>query len=159
MHAVLAWLTMVTAPFMSDPPVRTLDSRSRNVLPPLLVASALTLAAACGGQTPTGAQESEKPAVTANEPVKVNMNEIFPPGPGRDLVLDNCQSCHPWVPIVILRMDKAAWNRNSLEHRERVKGLRDKEFKILYDYLSSTFTPDRPVPKLPPELLEAWTTY
>jgi hypothetical protein len=144
---------------MNNTTVSTLDGRDRIALPALLVASALTLAAACGGQAPTGAQESEKPAVTVSEPIKVNMNEIFPPGPGRDLVLDNCQSCHPWVPIVILRMDKAAWYRNSLEHRERVKGLRDEEFKVLYDYLSSTFTPDRPVPKLPAELLETWTSY
>ena len=98
-------------------------------------------------------------ASAGSEPITLNIDEIFPPGPGRDLVLDNCQSCHVWVPIVILQMDKPAWYRNGLEHRDRVEGLSDEEFKILYDYLASTFTPDRPVPKLPPELLEAWTSY
>jgi hypothetical protein len=143
---------------MNNATVIAVAGHGRNALRALLVASILTLAA-CGGPVPTAAQESEKPAATASQPTKVNLEEIFPPGPGRDLVLNNCQSCHPWVPIVILRMDKAAWYRNSLEHRERVKGLGDEEFKILYDYLSSTFTPERPVPKLPPELLGAWTSY
>jgi cytochrome c5 len=125
----------------------------------LLVASVLTLVAACGESRKSATRESEKPAAAAGQPIKVNLDEIFPPGPGRDLVLNNCQSCHTWVPIVILRMDKAAWYRNSLEHRERVKGLRNEEFKILYNYLSSTFTLDRPIPELPPELLGTWTSY
>jgi hypothetical protein len=144
---------------MNSTTVTTVAGRSCNAGRALFVASALTLGVACGGPAPTAPQEPEKPAPVTGQPTKVNMDEIFPPGPGRDLVLNNCQSCHPWVPIVILRMDKAAWSRNSLEHRERVKGLRDEEFKILYDYLSSTFTPDRPVPKLPPELLGTWTSY
>ena len=134
--------------------------RSRSCLSAgLVVASALTLAAGCSGSAPAGAQPSETSAATGSEPISVNLDEIFPPGPGRNLVLDNCQSCHMWGPIVILRMDEAAWRRNSLEHRDRVEALSDEEFTLLYKYLSSTFTPDRPVPTLPPELLEAWTSY
>lgn len=97
--------------------------------------------------------------ITDNEPVTVDLDAIFPPGRGRDLVLNNCQTCHVWVPIVVLQMDEAAWYRNSLEHRERVEALSDEDFELLYAYLSSTFTPDRPVPELPKSLLEAWTAY
>ena len=64
-----------------------------------------------------------------------------------------------WVPIVILQMNQEEWKRNSVDHRERVEGLDDAEFEVLYDYLASTFTPERPVPELPPALLEAWTAY
>ena len=74
-------------------------------------------------------------------------------GPGRDLVLENCQNCHTFVPIVVLQMDKDAWQRNSLDHRERVTTLTDEQFKTLYEYLSTNFGPHRPVPKLPKELL------
>ena len=56
-------------------------------------------------------------------------------------------------------MDKNSWRRNSLEHRGRVEALSDEDFETLYEYLSSTFTPERPVPELPGGLLEAWTTY
>jgi hypothetical protein len=132
---------------------------ARDIRRALLAAAILGLAAACSETAPTAAPEPQKPAAKTTQPVKVNLDEIFPPGPGRELVLNNCQSCHVWVPIVILQMDQDAWRRNSLEHRERVKGLSDEEFKTLYEYLSTTFTPERPVPKLPPELLETWTSY
>ena len=87
------------------------------------------------------------------------MNAIFPPGPGRDLVLNNCQNCHTFVPIVILQMEEAAWTRNSVDHRERVTGLSDADFATLYDYLKVNFNPRRPVPALPQELLDTWTGY
>jgi hypothetical protein len=90
---------------------------------------------------------------------KVNIDEIFPTGEGRDLVLNNCTSCHTIVPIVVLQMTKDAWERNSRDHRERVPALSDAEFKTLYDYLIANFNPERPVPKLPKALLDTWTSY
>ncbi len=107
---------------------------------------------------------AEEPAVgdapvQARESKPFNIRDVFPEGRGRELVLDNCQSCHVIAPILVLRMDEAAWHRNSIEHRERVEGLGDEDFKVLYEYLAATFTPDRPIPELPPALLDAWTTY
>jgi hypothetical protein len=90
---------------------------------------------------------------------KVNIDEIFPPGEGRDLVLNNCQNCHTFVPIVVLQMEEAAWTRNSIDHRERVTQLSDEDFKTLYAYLKANFHPGRPVPTLPKELLDTWTSY
>ena len=122
-----------------------------------LAASAVL--ASCG-ERPTGGESGDgAPPVQAVEAKPFNIHDVFPEGPGRELVLDNCQSCHVLVPILILRMDKAAWYRNSLEHRERVEGLGDEDFETLYDYLTSSFTPDRPIPKLPAALLDTWTTY
>jgi hypothetical protein len=89
----------------------------------------------------------------------VDIDAIFPQHPGREILLNTCQSCHSWVPVVVLRMNEAEWARSKAEHRSRVEALGDEEFEILYDYLSSTFTPDRPVPELPPALLESWTSY
>jgi mono/diheme cytochrome c family protein len=91
--------------------------------------------------------------------VKVDINAIFPPGPGRDLALNNCQNCHTFVPIVVLQMDKDAWYRNSLDHRDRVTTLTDEQFKTVYEYLTTNFGPHRPVPRLPKELLKTWTGY
>lgn len=115
--------------------------------------------ASCGKRFTGGESEDGTPPVQAVEAKPFNIRDVFPEGAGRELVLDNCQSCHVLVPILILRMDKAAWYRNSLEHRERVEGLGDEDFETLYDYLTSTFTPDRPIPKLPAALLDTWTTY
>jgi hypothetical protein len=135
-------------------------------LPRSVAVMAVTVAlAACGGASCGSGASSSGNAATVSAgkpdsgPIKVNMDELFPAGPGRDLVLNNCQNCHTFVPIVILQMEEEAWTRSSLDHRPRVTGLTDDEFKTLYTYLKANFNPNRPVPKLPKELLESWTTY
>ncbi len=125
-------------------------------------AIAAVLLAACIASSGCG-QAPPPAAEVVGEPTRdwstFNMTDVFPEGQGRDLVLNNCQSCHVLVPILVLPMDEAAWYRSGLEHRERVEGLTDAEFETLYDYLASTFTPERPKPELPPALLDTWTTY
>jgi len=140
---------------------------------PVAAATAMTVSAACGSAPANTASVSAPATAAAGEtattaapahgsdtaPAKGNMDQIFPPGPGRDLVLNNCQNCHTFVPIVILQMEEAAWTRNSVDHRPRVTGLSDDEFKTLYDYLKANFNPQHPVPRLPQELLDTWTGY
>ena len=132
--------------------------------------AALLASAACGSSPEPEKAAAAPPAAPAapappapeqpaGAPVKVDINAIFPAGPGRDLVLNNCQNCHTFVPIVILQMEEAAWTRNSVDHRARVPGLNDGDFKTLYDYLKANFNPARPVPALPRELLDTWTGY
>lgn len=131
-------------------------------LPRLVLAAIAVAAVACSGSTSTdapggGAMPSQPDARTAAS--KVNLDEIFPPGDGRELVLNNCQNCHTFVPIVVLQMEEAAWARNSIDHRDRVTQLGDEDFKTLYTYLKTNFHPGRPVPTLPKELLDTWTSY
>lgn len=121
-----------------------------------LLIAALLAAAACSKPQPQP-QAKKEPAPDAS--VKVNLDEIFPKGPGRELVLSNCTTCHTFVPIVILQMSQQAWERNSRDHRERVKALSDADFKVLYEYLAANFNPSKPPPKLPNELMQTWTTY
>ena len=87
------------------------------------------------------------------------MDQIFPQGAGRDLVLENCQNCHTFVPIVVLQKDKDSWQHWSIEHREKVQNVSDEQFKTIAEYLVTNFGPHRPVPQLPRELLDSWTTY
>jgi hypothetical protein len=134
-----------------------------------LAAGSLAIAA-CGGGSSAGdaGQSAGQPAASAApgdgkttagaSASKVNMEEIFPAGAGRDLVLNNCQNCHTFVPIVVLQMDDEGWTRSSLDHRQRVN-VSDDDFKLIYTYLKANFNPNRPVPTLPKELLESWTTY
>ena len=127
--------------------------------------SGITLAfviGACGQSDSSGRAAAGSPEAGvggSGQTYRVDMDQIFPPGQGRDLVLNNCQNCHTWVPIVVLRMNETEWARSSMEHRSRVEALEDHDFETLYVYLSSTFTPERPVPELPPALLETWTNY
>lgn len=114
---------------------------------------------ACSESTGSGGRAMPPQPDAKTVADKVNLDEIFPPGEGRDLVLNNCQNCHTFVPIVVLQMDADAWTRNSIDHRERVTSLTDQEFKTLYTYLRANFHPGRPVPKLPKALLDTWTSY
>ena len=124
----------------------------------IVVSSALVLA---GCKAADSSAKPHQPAKATpgphSQPTKVNMDEIFPPGRGRDLVLNNCTACHTFVPIVVLQMTREAWERNSRDHRQRVTGLSDADFKTLYEYLTANFNPGRPVPALPKELLDTWT--
>lgn len=89
----------------------------------------------------------------------LDMDAIFPPGEGRVILLNNCQSCHSWVPVVVLGMAEDEWARWRQEHRQRVPGISDEQFEVLYSYLVTNFNPNTPVPDLPPGMLESWTTY
>ncbi len=124
------------------------------------VAVLLLVTAGCGGSdSAEGASESRAGTVAASGPVQIDINAIFPAGPGRELLLNNCQNCHTWVPVVVLQMNEQEWNRWAVEHRGRVSGLTDDEFATLQTYLITNFNPSTPVPELPPALLESWTTY
>jgi cytochrome c5 len=128
----------------------------------ILVAASCVACGSSGSPAPPPASSAAKPATNApaaGASDKVDINAIFPAGRGRDLVLNNCTSCHTFVPIVVLQMDKEQWARNSEEHRDRVIGLSDDDFKALYQYLVANFNPDKPVPRLPKELLDTWTSY
>lgn len=91
---------------------------------------------------------------------KAELDKIFPPGKGQDLVFQACVNCHNWVPLVLAGFDKGAWEQNKMNHRERVTSLSDEEFKYLYEYLAANFNPSKPVPtNIPKDLLDAWTSY
>jgi hypothetical protein len=113
---------------------------------PTKPAAAPTKPAASGAQTP-------------GPSTKLNMDEIFPPGPGRQEMLDNCTTCHTFVPMVVLQMSQSLWDTNALGHRDRVPRMSDADYKLAYEYLAKNFNPDKPVPVLPQELLNFWTDY
>ncbi|MBM3776526.1 MAG: hypothetical protein FJW37_15400 [Acidobacteria bacterium] len=127
----------------------------------LLAIAALLALAGCGGADSSASSPQPARAVVAaaSQPAKVDLDAIFPRGRGRDLLLNNCTTCHTFVPIVVLQMTREAWERNSRDHRERVKGLNDADFRALYEYLMANFNPDKPAPALPRELLDTWTSY
>lgn len=135
----------------------------------LVVACACATFSGCAAPTSPPASSSQQvPATTtpktgaaeaAEENVAVNIEQIFPAAAEREILLNNCTSCHTFVPIVVLQMDQEAWERNKVIHRSRVPALGDAEFDNLYKYLIANFNPNRQVPRLPKELLDTWTSY
>jgi hypothetical protein len=136
------------APTATQPPAATAAQPPAPTTTPPPAATATTAAtqAAAG---PTEYKQST-----------VNLEEIFPPPKEmRDLVMGTCTNCHTFVPIVVLQFDKNLWEQNKQFHKAYVTNISEKERDALYDYLVKNFNPSRPVPELPPELLETWTSY
>jgi mono/diheme cytochrome c family protein len=129
----------------------------------LLLAAALAAGGCSEGSSAAGAgaggANTAVATTSSDGQMRVDMDAIFPAGEGRDLLLNNCQSCHTWAPIVVLQMTPEEWDRWAVEHRPRVSNLTEEEFTTLKAYLVENFNPSRPVPELPPALLEGWTTY
>lgn len=108
---------------------------------------------------PALAQARPADKAAAGKSVKIDMNKIFPPGPGRNLVLSDCTSCHTITPIVIIQMTREARERWARDHRERVNAMSNEDFKVVTEYLIRHFSPGQPIPQLPKELLDTWTSY
>lgn len=79
----------------------------------------------------------------------------------RETLLNNCTTCHTFVPIVMQQFEPGGWE--SLIHRHvaagRVKQLSEEKVAELQAYLTDNFNPDHPQPDLPPSLLATWTSY
>ncbi len=41
------------------------------------------------------------PAVSSGEPKQLDQNVLIPPGDGRNLVMENCMSCHSIAPTLV----------------------------------------------------------
>jgi hypothetical protein len=111
--------------------------------------------AAAGGATPAGQSLTSTPGGPSQ---KINIDELLPPAPGRELVLQYCVNCHNIAPIALAHKTPDEWVAHRQSHTGRLSITKDEWDKI-YNYLTVNYPADRVVPKLPPELLKDWTTY
>lgn len=79
----------------------------------------------------------------------------------RDTILNNCTTCHTFVPIVMQAFDGDGWRGLLTRHVEngRVSQLSVEDVETLRLYLAENFNGTLPPPDLPPALLETWTSY
>ncbi len=77
----------------------------------------------------------------------------------RELILQNCTSCHSFVPIVLQQFDPDGWSTLFQRHRPRVPQLSDDQIETMRAYLAANFNAATPPPELPAELLQNWTSY
>ncbi len=97
-------------------------------------------------------------------PRKVNMEAIFPPGEGRDLVLYTCMSCHTFVRIVVGTNHSHAtdsgqlshWDIHRNLHKQRLMQLTDQQVDLIYKYLKANFNEWKTPPRLPSWLKPYW---
>ncbi len=125
----------------------------------ILIGGVLLAACSNAAAQPTLSPQPSVEQTPAGKSSKLDMDKIFPPGPGRALVLSDCTSCHTITPIVMIQMTREARERWARDHRERVYAMNDADFQVLTEYLIENFSPGKPIPQLPKELLDTWTTY
>jgi hypothetical protein len=124
------------------------------------------LGAACGGSgtpesgssgtaNPPASAPAAAPAAAPAESEFKTVADVFPAGPGRDLVMNNCTSCHNVACSAIGQRTADRWDSLRDSHRERVSGA---DVNAIFTYLKTNFGPDKPEPKIPPAFLEGGCT-
>ncbi|MEQ9449584.1 MAG: hypothetical protein RLN70_11890 [Rhodospirillaceae bacterium] len=100
----------------------------------------------------------------------LDLNEIFRCAPSaavneamcgeaRDLILNNCTTCHAFVPIVLQQWDEQGWDGLFDRHADRSPQLSETQIDDMKAYLAANFNPSLDPPELPQELLDLWTSY
>jgi hypothetical protein len=110
-----------------------------------------TTAAPPAGSAPADVRASSAPA--APEPATVV--DLFPAAPARDLVLNNCGTCHNVACTVIGQRSAARWEALKEGHADKVKGV---DLDAIFSYLQVNFDESKPEPKVPSKFLEGGCT-
>ena len=123
---------------------------------------------ACGGGSESGEgnpASSGSPGSTdmssapsAASPQPETVGDLFPVGEGRDLVLNNCASCHAAACAVIGQRTAARWNGLKEGHADRLPTLAEGELDVIFSYLQGHFNDTQPEPSVPPAFLAAGCT-
>lgn len=114
------------------------------------VGSEETATARSGSEPPAGA------AVSSPEPATVA--DFFPQGPGRELVLSTCGSCHAVACSAIGQRTSARWDALKADHRDKVSSTSEQDLDAIFAYLKTNFNDAKPEPRLPPHFLEGGCT-
>jgi hypothetical protein len=130
-----------------------------------LVVNGLLLGACGGSGAPaSGSSGSAAPPAAAAPPAMKaepsgpepkTVADLFPAGPGRDLVMNNCTSCHNVACSAMGQRTAERWDSLRDSHRDRVSGA---DVNAIFAYLKTNFGPDKPEPRIPPAFLEGGCT-
>lgn len=107
------------------------------------------------GSAPAPAAQAAPPAAAQQEATFTNVAEIFPPGPGRETVVNNCASCHNLACSAIGQRPASRWDELKEAHKDR---LPDADATAAFGYLKSRFNDATPEPKVPPQFLKGGCT-
>ena len=132
----------------------------------LLVFVVAACAIGCGqvdapGSTPGGqpAAQTSAPAdpvpAAAAAPEPRTVADIFPPGPQREAVINNCGSCHNLACAAIGQRSAERWDALEAGHKEQVP---NTDLNGMFEYLKANFNSTRPEPRIPPKFLEGGCT-
>ncbi len=92
------------------------------------------------------------PATSTPQPrLKVNLDTFAPPSRARDLILENCGTCHSFVCAFRGQRTVEHWQTIKRDMRDKVSQLSDQDYDTMFAYLEVNFNDQKPEPQLPPE--------
>ncbi len=87
-----------------------------------------------------------------------NLAAVFPPGPGRDLVLDTCGSCHPVACSALGQRTAERWETVKEGHKDKLTGRSSADVNAMFSYLKENFNETKPEPKIPAAFVQQGCT-
>ena len=138
----------------------------------MIVAVAALWAAACGNAGSGGSSQesttrpagSAAPAPAAQGAAQgqpgqpFNINTLFPPGPGHDLTLSTCGTCHPVACVARGQRTMESWAAIKEGHKDKLSNMSTADQDAVFAYLRENFNNTRPEPKIPPEAIQQGCT-
>jgi hypothetical protein len=97
-------------------------------------------------------------AAVEEAPMPKTLNELFPEGLGKPLVLESCGSCHAIGCSAIGQRTEARWENLKEDHRDKVASLSEQELETVFGYLNEHFGAAKPEPRVPPHFLAGGCT-
>jgi cytochrome c5 len=118
------------------------------------------LQAACGkSASDSGNAAQSTPAVAAEKPAgQSSLGSIFPAGPGRELVLNTCGSCHSTACAARGQRTAERWDSIKKDHKDKLTGSSSEDLDVMFSYLKANFNDTKPEPKIAAELLQQGCT-
>jgi hypothetical protein len=146
-------------------------SRSEWVASGVAIAAfmSLWLAVGCGSGGSGGSSQNapQKPADSSSAPSQaarsradepVTLNTLFPPGPGHDLTLSTCGTCHPVACVARGQRTPESWASIKEGHRDKLTNMSGADQDAVFAYLRENFNNTKPEPKIPAELIQQGCT-
>lgn len=114
------------------------------------------------GEVPTADVQNpaDMPAAPEAPPATdyATVSDLFPEGEGKEIVLNNCASCHAVACAAIGQRPANRWEDLAQAHAEHVPSLSDEQRQTAFAYLASNFSDRQPEPNVPPQFLERGCT-
>ena len=126
-------------------------------VPIVATALALTLGG-CGETGPPEAVRDPVEEAAPAAPAAASLTDIFPEGPGRSMVMDNCGSCHAAACSAIGQRTRARWANLKEDHRDKAAEMAAEDYDALFAYLSEHFNDSQPEPVVPAQFLAGGCT-
>jgi len=88
----------------------------------------------------------------------VTLNTLFPSGPGHDLTLSTCGTCHPVACVARGQRTPESWAAIKEGHRDKLTNMSGADQDSVFAYLRENFNNTKPEPKIPAELIQQGCT-